>query len=365
MLVLQARQAPKSVSDGFAQAIKPVTGWIDGFFSLLPNLAVAFATLLLFVALAYGAGGLVSRSFRKRNKHDLAAMLAGLAFWFVVVAGALISLTIILPNLNPADLVASLGIGTIAIGFAFKDILQNWLAGILILFRQPFRRGDQIRVGDKEGIVRRITSRALYLKTYDGRRIIIPNAEVYSSAVTVHTAYPQRRVTLDLTIGYDYDFRTVSRIISAELADISEVLDDPPPQIFAWDLGSTSLGVRVRWWIEPQRAQEISSRARVVQAIKEAFQANDIDPTDPQLIFYQNAAPSGMPRQDDEATREGKGPAAPADSGRPGALKRAAPIPPVAGDPDDPESEQPLDEPTEVESENPGLPVNGEQVRNG
>src|SRR5690606_4731416 len=78
---------------------------------------------------------------------------------------------------------------------------------------------------------------------------------------------------------------------------IEEVLTDPPPQILCWELGATSLGVRVRWWIDSERAQEIVSRARVVQAIKEAFDANDIDPTDPQLIYYQEKSPSFVTRK--------------------------------------------------------------------
>lgn len=117
-----------------------------------------------------------------------------------MVAGAvLIASVIIFPSVKPSTVISSLGIGSVAIGFAFKDILQNLLAGILLLINRPYRRGDQIVVKDYEGTVEHIQSRATLIKTYDGRRVIIPNSDVYTSPSS--STPPSRRAAANMMWG--------------------------------------------------------------------------------------------------------------------------------------------------------------------
>ena len=129
-----------------------------------------------------------------------------------MTAAALVACVIVFPSVNPADALATLGIGSVAVGFAFKDILQNLFAGVLLLLRRPFRRGDQIVVKDYEGTVEHIESRATHIKTYDGRRVIIPNSDIYTSPVTVNTAFPIRRDQFDVGIGYGDDVDLATRV---------------------------------------------------------------------------------------------------------------------------------------------------------
>jgi small-conductance mechanosensitive channel len=279
----------ESFTDGLNLAIETVHSWVEGFYTLLPNIFAGLFLFITFFVIAIAARFSTKQYFLRRERIDLGRILSALSFWFFVVLGAVIALTVIMPSLKPANLVASLGIGSVAIGFVFKDILQNWLSGLLILLRLPFRRGDQISIGDAEGTVIRIDPRATILRTYDGRDIVVPNSTVYSSNVIIHTSHTTRRVELDFTVGYNYDIRVITRIIKNSLEQVEEILQDPPPQILCWELGSTSLGIKLRWWIQSERAEEVISRARAVQAIKEAFDANGIDPTDPQLIYYHEA----------------------------------------------------------------------------
>lgn len=270
---------------GWKAAWTRIDGWVSGFFMLLPNLIVGAVVLALFVAVAVMVRSRIGSLFRRVGRQDLGDMLASLALWLVVLVGVLLSLTIVLPSLSPGDLVASFGIGSVAIGFAFKDILQNYLAGLLILLRQPFRRGDQIQVKDIEGTVHVINQRATLIRTFDNRIVVVPNADIYTSSVTVHTAYPTRRISLDVTVGYDNDVERVRDLILKTLSRLDEVRVTPPPQVVCWELGATSLALKVRFWIESRRSSEITARGRAVQAIKEAFQAKGIDPTDPQIVF--------------------------------------------------------------------------------
>ena len=286
-------------TNGFTLALSTVNGWSESFYERLPNMIVGVIILFLIGLLAYGIGRIIQGYFTKKDRTDLGRILADFSFWGMMVFGVLLALTIIIPSIKPADMLASLGIGSLAFGFAFKDILQNWLAGLLILLRMPFRRGDQIKIEDAEGTVMRIEPRATIVRTYDGRDIVIPNTRVYTSMVQINTSQEVRRVEINFTVGYAYDVRQMTEIIENSLAQVDEILKDPAPQIICWELGSTSLEMKVRWWINSERSEEIISRSRAVQAIKEACDANDIDPTDPQLIYYQNA-PHAEPYSDGE-----------------------------------------------------------------
>ena len=327
------------LSSGFTLAIEKVNGWGEGFYLILPNLVVGAVLLALFCLIALGVSRAVRAYFARKDRIDLGRMLSGFAFWTLVTLGFLVVMTIVIPSLKPVDLLASLGFGSIAFGFAFKDILQNWLAGLLILLRLPFRRGDQIVVNGAEGTVQAIEPRATILRTYDGRDIVIPNTTIYTNTVTINTSHAYRRVELDFTVGYAYDIRYMTEIIRAALEPIGQIRPDPPVQILCWELGATSLGIKIRWWIESERSAEIISRARVVQAIKEAFDANDIDPTDPQLVFYQQAGKP--PLAAEQPGSGGTAEIAPLAKSPKAAPARTAPPPDVPLSPGDPENERP------------------------
>jgi len=275
------------VKSGFALATEKVNDWGSEFYLILPNIVVGLVVLAVFTLAGWGFRRALRAYFNRKGRKDLGRLLSDFSFWITIMLGVMIFFTIVIPSLRPVDLLSSLGLGSLAFGFAFKDILQNWLAGLLILLRLPFRRGDQIRVGDAEGTVQAIEPRATIIRTYDGRDIIVPNTTIYTNIVTVNTAQISRRVEIDLTVGYSYDIRRIIEIIQSAIKPIEQIIPDPPPQVLCWELGATSLGVKVRWWISPERSQEVTSRARIIQAIKEAFDANDIDPTDPQLIYYK------------------------------------------------------------------------------
>ncbi|WP_340149387.1 mechanosensitive ion channel family protein [uncultured Sneathiella sp.] len=276
------------LSTGVALAQQTIEDWGNSFYAMIPNLVVGLLAMVLFVLLAYAVKRLVAAYFRRMDRADLGLILSSFGFWGMTLFGLLLSTTIVFPSVQPADMLASLGIGSLAIGFAFKDILQNWLAGLLILLRMPFRRGDQIKIGEAEGAVLRVEPRATIIRTYDGRDIVIPNTTIYTGTVIVNTSQKVRRIEIDLTVGYVYDIGKMTAIIENSLKQVEEILTDPPPQILCWELGATSLGMKVRWWINSERAAEVVTRSRAVRAIKEAFEANDIDPTDPQLIYYQS-----------------------------------------------------------------------------
>ena len=254
-----------------------VSGWVDGFFALLPNLVIAAVLILLFIGLGLLVRASVRHVATRRDRANLGRVLGRFLQWVVIFVGVLIGLTVILPSLKPGDLVAGLGVTSVAIGFAFKDILQNWLAGLLLLFQQPFRTGDQIVVEGYEGTIEGVQTRATLIRTYDGRRVVIPNATIYSSAVTVNTAFPHRRSEYDFGVGYGDDLREAVAVSRDALCRAEGVAADPAPEVFAWGLDESWVTLRARWWTDSRRIDVVRAQGGVVMALKEALDAAGID----------------------------------------------------------------------------------------
>ncbi|WP_082659302.1 mechanosensitive ion channel family protein [Aureimonas sp. AU40] len=288
-----AAAAPQTVDQAVrvdpAFILAKVETWVVGFQRLLPNIVVALVLFAVVFAIGWG----VERSFRawsdRHDRSNLGAVLGSFVKWLILLVGGLLALTIVIPSLNPGDLIAGLGIGSVAIGFAFKDILQNWLAGMLILIQRPFAVGDQIVVNGYEGTVEWIETRATIIAMYDGRRAIIPNANVYSNAVTVNTARPTRRSQYDVGIGYGDDIEGARQAIVAAVATVSGIEADPKPEVLVWELAGSSVNLRVRWWTQSKRTDVVHVQAAVLEAIKGALDGLGIDmPYPTQVVLFHD-----------------------------------------------------------------------------
>jgi small-conductance mechanosensitive channel len=258
-------------------ALDKIGKWGEGFYYLLPNLAVAIVVLGLIYLLGSAAKWGVVVWGRHRGRDNLGEVLGGFVKWSVVGLGILVAMTIVFPSVRPVDLLAGLGVGSVAIGFAFKDILQNWLAGLLLLIRQPFQVGDQVQIKGFEGTVERIERRSTDLMTYDGRRVLIPNSEVYSSAVVINTAQPRRRSEYDLGIGYGDDIGQACEIVMAAMAGIEGVARDPAPAVLPWSIDPSQVTLRLWWWTASTQTEVLQTRGRVITAVKNALDAAGID----------------------------------------------------------------------------------------
>lgn len=250
---------------------------INGFLQAIPIIVLGLIVFLFF----YLVGSIVRRSFknlmRDRKHYNVALVLGRLAQWFFILLGLLITLAIIFPSITPADLLAGLGIGSIALALAFKDILQNYLSGILILIQEPFKIGDEIVYKNYEGQVEFIDTRTTYLKSYDGRRIIIPNGEIYTNTLMVNTTYGKRSTEYDITIGCNDDLQKASDVILSVLKNTEEVLDMPEPEVFIVDLSAYSNNIRARWWTKPQQLEVLRITSKILKNIKRELYAAGID----------------------------------------------------------------------------------------
>lgn len=258
-------------------AVETVDGWVDSAVALAPTAVVAIIVFILGYVAARLISGFVEKNFKKRDRKDLGLMLGGIIRGAGLIGFGLLALTILVPTLRIGDLIAGLGIGSVAIGFAFKDILQNWLAGFLILLRQPFEIGDQVEINDFDGTVEHIETRSTRLKTYDGRRVIIPNSDVYTNAVLVQTAFEKRRSQYDVGIGYADDIDEATQAILSALESVYGVEADPAPQALPWDLAASWVTIRARWWTDVRRTDVVKTHSDVIRAIKLALDDKAID----------------------------------------------------------------------------------------
>lgn len=276
----------------------------NGFFLQLPNILGGILFLVTAWLLGRLAARWVRRAFSRREHSDLGHVLGSITFGAIMIAALLIASVIVFPSVQPATIISSLGIGSVAIGFAFKDILQNLLAGILILVNRPYRRGDQIVVKDFEGTVEHIQSRATLIKTYDGRRVIIPNSDVYTSPVIVNTAFPTRRDQFDVGIGYGDDPARAARLFVEAIGRVEGVEADPAPEALPWGLDASSVTLRARWWTKSKRTELVHLRARVIGAIWQAAADNGIDLPFPttQVLFHDQTEET-----DGDRTRQREG----------------------------------------------------------
>lgn len=278
-------------------AIDTINGMVFGFVEILPLIAIAIVVFLLFWFIASTTRKMVERYAERSEKHAGAAVAFGrLAYFAIVVLGFLIAVTIAFPTITPAKMFSALGIGGVAIGFAFKDIFQNLLAGILILVRQPFRVGDEITSGDFTGTVEKIETRATFIRTYDGKRIIVPNSKIYTEPVTVITAYGILRTEYDVGIGYGDDVSQARKIALEAVSAVDGVLADPAPDVLLWDLAGSSQNLRVRWWTDPTRGSVVKVKDRVLEAVATKLSAASIDlpfPTSVVLLHDQTEESDG------------------------------------------------------------------------
>ena len=270
-------------------AIEKLDSWVDGFFRLLPNIVVALVVFALMIGLAYLVSGFVRKRVANRDRPSLAEVGGALIKWAIILLGLMLAVTIVAPSVKPGDIFAGLGVSSVAIGFAFKDILQNMLAGILILLRQPFQVGDQIVSGGHEGTVEKIETRATFIKTYDGQRVVVPNSDIYTNAVVVRTAFDRVRSEYDIGIGCNDDWDEAKRIMIEAAASCEGVLADPAPEAIPIAIADSSNNIRLRWWTKSDRGSVIHTFGRVIEKAYKDLDAAGVDmPYPTQVVLFHD-----------------------------------------------------------------------------
>ena len=286
----------------YSDAYDTMNKIIEGFWERVPYIIIGIIVFVIFMMLArlfkfFVRKALLNRSYTRQN---LVLVLNRVGSSFITFFGFLIALVIIIPGFSPGQLVSALGIGSVAIGFAFKDIFQNLLSGILILLSEPFRIGDDIIVNNMEGTVEDIQVRATYLRSPDGRRLVIPNATVYTSAITVNTSYHRRRCEFTVGIGYKDDIELARQTILKILDKQRTILSQPNFSVNVSALADFSVNLQVRWWIDTKDTSVGASISDIQMQVKEAFETVGISiPYPIQEVSIQRPEHPALTKADD------------------------------------------------------------------
>jgi len=252
--------------------------WVS-FVEQIPYFVASIIVILIFWFLSIVFKKIVHKLLGSRSRHqNLVKVFQRVGGALIFFIGFMIAMVIAVPGFTPAKLIGALGIGSVAIGFAFKDIFQNLLSGILLLISEPFRIGDQIVSGEYEGTVEDIKIRATTIRTYDGRQVVIPNSDLYTSALTVNTAYKQRRLQVAVGIGYEDDIEAAKAEIIKALDKIESVSKKATPSVIATGFGGSSIDLMVRWFIEDgTQANKVASIHQVIVGIKDSLDAAGVN----------------------------------------------------------------------------------------
>lgn len=246
------------------------------FFAQLPNMIGAGVLLGVAWLITRLARRWVDSLTRRRNREDLGGLLGSIAAMVIMMMSFLIAAAIVFPSVSPSDIFATLGIGSVAIGFAFRDILQNLFAGILIVINRPFQRADVISVEGNEGTVERVEARATIIRTADGRRIAIPNAMIYTAPLTINTANAFRRDEVPVVFQLGQQSETILSAIEERVAALPSVLSEPGPRVFSEAVAGEGLHVLVRWFTPSRGVNRQEVRSQVVAAIAEVVEELDV-----------------------------------------------------------------------------------------
>lgn len=265
-------------TEKYQDAYTTIDKIMDSFWERVPYICIALVVFIVFWLLTKLFKLFIRKTLENRTytRQNLVLVLNRVGSTFIIFFGFLIALVIAIPGFTPSQLIGALGIGSVAIGFAFKDIFQNLLSGILILLSEPFRIGDDIVVNGLEGNVEDIQIRATFLRSPDGRRIVIPNATVYTSAVIVNSAYQRRRCEFVVGIGYEDDMQKAKKIILDILNNNMTVLSQPAFSVNVTALADFSINLTVRWWVNTTETSTSASISEIQELVVTAFDEKGI-----------------------------------------------------------------------------------------
>ena len=221
----------------------------DGVVDRLPYLVAAVVAIVLTVVVARLVRSGVERALRRgRAERHVVVVVATLAYYAAFALGLVVALS--LGGVNLGVLVGSLGLATVALGFALQDIVSNFTAGIVLLLEHPFTEGDHIAIAEAEGEVEEIRVRATRLRAPDGQLVLVPNKLLFTQVLTNSTATMRRRVEVLLEVPYGQDAARARELLLEVAAGLEGVSDDPEPRLLTQQLGQGARRLRLTFWVD-------------------------------------------------------------------------------------------------------------------
>ncbi len=272
---------PVAVSDRLSPLRERFERWIASVIDLAPLVAIALAALFLALLLGRAVSSfdfIFKRLVRKPILQDVARRLTRLLFFIV---GVLIALEIIGATGVVGTILGAAGVVGLTVGFAFRDIAENYLASFLLIGRRPFAIGDLIKVDEHEGKVMRLTMRETVLMTLDGNHLSLPNATVFKARVLNYTRNPRRRFDFVVGAGVDTDLLMAQQLGVETLLNTPGVIEDPKAWAQIEELGDSNVAIRFYAWVDQREADFFKVWSEAIRRVKTAMDDAGVDMPEP------------------------------------------------------------------------------------
>jgi small-conductance mechanosensitive channel len=258
MVLLQTPTSSPGVLDNATQigdvVWDSINGMLTGIVGRLPQIIAGLLIAFIFYLIARGIkAAFLATTTRAKLDGRLRILFSRLIMISTVVLGIFTALTVIVPTFGFGDLIAGLGFTTFVVGFATKDILNNLLSGVLILWQQPFKIGDQIFIDKINGKVEYIGVRATSLRQDNGELVLIPNGDMYSRTLVIRGAGQLRRMNLDIKVGYSEDLNVAKDGVRRALDRTEQVVKEPKPNVVVTDLAPEGVNININFWIDTRK----------------------------------------------------------------------------------------------------------------
>ncbi|MEO8666321.1 MAG: mechanosensitive ion channel family protein [Ignavibacteria bacterium] len=253
--------------------------WV-GFIHILPRLMIAFVILVAAVFIGKKVSDLVKKRISKRLKDPLLANFTGrMAKWSIILIGIIPTMEIIGLTNFAGGLVAGAGVSAIIIGFAFKDIGENFLSGLILAFNRPFDIGDVIETENITGSIMSLDLRTTTVKTFEGYAVFVPNSMIVNNPLKNYNREGSRRFDFTVGIDYDSDVDTARNIILKGLQTVEEILKEPAPFVIVSELTANSTNLRTYFWINAPIAGRnlLEIKSEVIELTLKAFKEGGVN----------------------------------------------------------------------------------------
>ena len=252
-----------------------VTQFLDKVVAALPNIGTALLIFLVSLYLAGALSKLLKRVLEKRNAdHEVTLLLGQLTRWSIIIIG---TITALQRFFDVTAFLAGLGILGFTIGFALQDIMQNFVAGIILLIQQPFDVGDMVETDQYLGNILTINIRTTEMKTIDGRIVIIPNASILSNPITNYTRAEFRRIELPVGVSYDADPAVAKQIVLNALPSVPGFVGEPAPMVVFHTFGGSSIDMSALFWIDTAKTNPLLAKDAAFALVKAGLDKQGIE----------------------------------------------------------------------------------------
>jgi len=246
------------------------------FLKFLPKLISAIITFIVFFVLSKIARKSIKKFLAKKiSDGETLKLLTRVVAWTVLIFGTVLALEQV--DFNVTGFVAGLGIAGFTIGFALQDMAKNFVAGILLLIRQPFSINDAVEISGFSGTVQDIDIRDTTIKTFDGELVILPNADVLANPIKNFSGLKLRRRKVKIGLGYEEDVENAKAVFLNATQSVPGVVEDPAPSVVSFNLGDSALSMTAFFWLDQTQNSLFDVHSAVVEALSKAVKENHIN----------------------------------------------------------------------------------------